>query len=160
MNNYINNQTNNTNSNMVNYVVKPGDNLWNIAKQYNTTIEDIVNYNNLDSTVIYPGQVLLIPQQSPQGIILYQYVTQPDDNISKIAQKYNVSPDDIKYYNDVNALLLAPNQNVVVPLATTYTILEGDTIESILSKLNISLQDLVNLNPEWFKPGQVIIIRE
>ena len=48
-------------NNIINYTVKKGDSLWKIAKSYKTTINDIVNLNNLKSTTIKIGQVLLIP---------------------------------------------------------------------------------------------------
>jgi LysM repeat protein len=45
----------------VHYTVKPGDNLTHIATRFGTTVDAIVRANNLPSTVIYTGQVLVIP---------------------------------------------------------------------------------------------------
>jgi LysM repeat protein len=43
------------------YVVSKGDSLWSIAKRYNTSIEDILEVNDIaDPDVIYPGQKLVI----------------------------------------------------------------------------------------------------
>ncbi|MDR1209476.1 MAG: DUF3794 domain-containing protein [Clostridiales bacterium] len=43
------------------YVVCKGDSLWSIAKRYNTSIEDILEVNDIaDPNVIYPGQKLVI----------------------------------------------------------------------------------------------------
>lgn len=43
------------------YVVQKGDTLWNIAKKYNTSIDDIVMVNDIENPDrIYPGQRLLI----------------------------------------------------------------------------------------------------
>ncbi len=42
------------------YIVKEGDSLWNIAKKYCTTIDDIVRVNGLDSQEINPGMKLLV----------------------------------------------------------------------------------------------------
>jgi hypothetical protein len=48
-------------SSMTVYVVQPGDNLWTIAKKYNTSIDDLVSVNGLDSTnKIAPGLKLLV----------------------------------------------------------------------------------------------------
>lgn len=57
------------NKGTVKYVVKPGDTLYLIARQHNTTVAEIKKANGLASDIIYPGQVLLIPkgQQSPPG---------------------------------------------------------------------------------------------
>jgi hypothetical protein len=43
------------------YVVQPGDNLWKIAKKYNTSIDEIVDVNEIENQdKIFPGQKLLI----------------------------------------------------------------------------------------------------
>jgi LysM repeat protein len=42
------------------YVVKPGDNLFRIALRYGTTVHRIMVANNCYSTLIVPGQVLII----------------------------------------------------------------------------------------------------
>lgn len=43
------------------YTVKKGDTLWNIAKKYHTTVEDIVKINKIENPdLIYPCQRLLI----------------------------------------------------------------------------------------------------
>lgn len=43
------------------YVVQKGDTLWNIAKRYHTTVEDITQLNEIENPdKIYPGQKLLI----------------------------------------------------------------------------------------------------
>ena len=45
------------------YIVKKGDTLWNIAKKYGSTIENIVRTNGIDDeNKIYPGQKLFIPR--------------------------------------------------------------------------------------------------
>ncbi len=44
------------------YTVKPGDVLWKIAKQFNTTWEKLAEYNKLKNpNLIFPNQVILIP---------------------------------------------------------------------------------------------------
>ncbi len=48
---------------MVGYIVKPGDTLWKIAKRYHTTVSAIMDVNNLESDLIYPGDHLLIVKE-------------------------------------------------------------------------------------------------
>lgn len=43
------------------YEVREGDNLWTLARRYNTTIDAIQEANRLRRSVIYPGQELTIP---------------------------------------------------------------------------------------------------
>ena len=44
----------------VNYTVNPGDTLYSIARDYNTTVNNIKNKNNLTSDLLLVGQTLLI----------------------------------------------------------------------------------------------------
>ena len=55
------NQTNNNNNNYINYTVKSGDSLYQIALRYKTTVNDIKNLNNLTSNNLSIGQTLKIP---------------------------------------------------------------------------------------------------
>jgi len=43
------------------YTVKSGDNLWDIARMFGTTVPEIVQINNWGSTIIHPGDKLIIP---------------------------------------------------------------------------------------------------
>ncbi|WP_352419504.1 LysM peptidoglycan-binding domain-containing protein, partial [Proteiniborus sp.] len=44
------------------YVVKPGDVLWKIAKQFGLVWEKLAEFNNLKNPhLIFPGQEILIP---------------------------------------------------------------------------------------------------
>jgi len=49
-----------TNNNSITYTVKKGDSLYSIARQYNTTVNDIKNKNNLTSNNLSIGQKLII----------------------------------------------------------------------------------------------------
>lgn len=43
------------------YRVRPGDSLWAIARRTETSVETLKSANDLDSSTIQPGQVLVIP---------------------------------------------------------------------------------------------------
>ena len=47
------------------YVVQPGDTLYSIAQKFNVSMEEIIRLNNISRPdLVYPGQRLLIPQQT------------------------------------------------------------------------------------------------
>ena len=56
-------ENNNSNPSMIVYIVKEGDTIWDIAKKYKTTMQDIINVNNLDNgDEIFVGEKLFIPR--------------------------------------------------------------------------------------------------
>jgi len=48
---------------IIGYVVKKGDNLWKIAKKYYTTVDNIMNINNLEDDRVKEGDKLIIVKQ-------------------------------------------------------------------------------------------------
>jgi len=48
-------------SNAAQYTIKPGDNLWSIARQHNTTVANIKEINKMSSNKLDVGQKLQVP---------------------------------------------------------------------------------------------------
>ena len=74
---------------LVPYTVRQGNTLFGIAQFFQTSVEDILKYNNIQNpSMIYVGQTLQIPAGSAE---LDYYVTRPGDSLWTIAQKYNTT---------------------------------------------------------------------
>ena len=84
-------ETPSTSGEFINYTVKAGDSLYKIAKEYNTTVNAIMNVNNLTSNALQVGQVLKIPtttnQEETKDYI--NYTVKSGDSLYKIANNYN-----------------------------------------------------------------------
>jgi membrane-bound lytic murein transglycosylase D len=87
----------------VSHVVRKGDSLYIIAKQYGTTTKKIQELNNLRSTTLYKGQVLTIfpgKEQPPPAIDgLATYEVRPGDSPFVIARRHNMPLDRLLYLN-------------------------------------------------------------
>lgn len=46
--------------------VEKGDNLWNIANDHNTTVDELVKINELNNTIIHPKQTLNVGKEEPE----------------------------------------------------------------------------------------------
>lgn len=89
------------------YTVKKGDNLTQIAKVSNTTVDLLSQINGLDKDeYIYEGQTLLVPKS---GISLY--ITKTGDTIDDVANYFDAPTTDIIYSN--NSIYLLPGQLIV-----------------------------------------------
>ena len=93
------------NGQAVNHIVRKGDSLYIIAKQYGTTTKKIQELNNLRTTTLYKGQILTIfagkPQPPPAVDGLATYRVRPGDSPFVIAKRHNMPLDRLLYLNQL-----------------------------------------------------------
>lgn len=78
------------------YIVKQGDNMYEIAKRYNVSVDDLLMLNGLEKDAyIYPNQELLVPRPG-MGI----YVTRENDTINSVVNRLGISPADLIRRNE------------------------------------------------------------
>jgi len=131
------------------YVVKQGDSLYKIAKEYGVTVNELLNANGLKNALIYPNQVLIIPLNNNGEIYFVEYVVKENDTLEGIANKYKISIKDLDNYNNLEKIYLASDQVLTVPnKARTHKVVATDTIDYILRKYDMTLEELVNLNED------------
>ena len=94
------------------YTVKRGDNLWNISRRYNTTIQLIVQINGIKNpNLIYPGQVLKILANNNNSTSELVYVVKRGDNLWNISRRYGVTVNYLARLNNIkNPNLIYPGQ--------------------------------------------------
>lgn len=93
------------------YVVKKGDSLWLIAKNNNTTVDEIIDLNNLSSINLQIGDQLLIPKQTTNKT----YIVQKGDTLWSIARANNITVDELKSLNNLTSNLLSLGQQLILP---------------------------------------------
>lgn len=96
----------------VTYTVKSGDNLYSIARKYNTSVSEIVRLNNLNGTSLSIGQKLLIPSSNASSSTAY--TVQKGDSLYSIARKFNTTVDSIKSKNNLKSNLLNIGQILII----------------------------------------------
>ena len=139
------------------YVVKKGDSLYKIAKEYNTTPEAIKNANNLATETIYPNQVLFIPLRGNSGM----YQTVEGDTLRVVFEKLGLNLNCIKCYEPMLDILLIPNQVIETVHKNSGKMItySGETIEEFLTNNEIDAMHLLKLNKNnWLMPGTSVRI--
>lgn len=135
------------------YIVQPGDTLFKIANNYDTTISDIIDLNNLSTTILTPGQTLLLPNKNENTE--NTYIVKAGDTLYSIADKYNVTIDDIISSNNLTSTTLNIGKKLIIPTSilepvpttpSTYTVVPGDTLYSIARRFNTTVDELKFLN--------------
>lgn len=80
------------------YVVRPGDSVWSIARNFGVTPESIISANGLGSSPdLVVGQTLVIPSMERA------YRVQMGDTIWSIARRFGVSVDSIAALNNIES---------------------------------------------------------
>lgn len=166
------------------YVVRSGDTLSGIATRFGTTVNILVQLNNIaNPNLIYPGEVLKLPisDSIESGATSNQqsstYVIQSGDTLSEIAQKFGTT---VQYLARINGIT---NQNLIYPgkvlriqssgvseqqmntdnnknFIGLVVVQVGDTLSGIAARYNTTVQNIVNLNdlnnPNLIYPGQTL----
>lgn len=155
--NYLNNCYNN----MIQYVVKPGDSLYMIAKENNTTVDKLKQINHLYSNLIYPNQILFVPPIEDKSNCNNTYITSNGESLKDILVKFNINMNDITSYNDIDKLRLEGNQMLLIEKNNLdkYIVKPNQKIEDILSTFNMSPLEFLKANEKLILiPGKEIIV--
>lgn len=117
------------------YTVKPGDILWNIAQKYGTTVQKLVELNNIRNAYdLYVGRKLIVPLKETEPV-----GEKPENN----DQNNNSQNQDYLPY-------------------TFYRVQKGDRIWQIAQNFGIKTSALINFNNlknvNDIKEGEVLVI--
>ncbi|WMW53316.1 peptidoglycan endopeptidase LytF [Bacillus subtilis] len=133
------------------YTVKSGDSLWKIANNYNLTVQQIRNINNLKSDVLYVGQVLKLTGKASSGSssssssssnassgTTTTYTVKSGDSLWVIAQKFNVTAQQIREKNNLKTDVLQVGQKLVISGKASSSSSSGssNTTSSTSAKIN------------------------
>ncbi|MBP3840918.1 MAG: LysM peptidoglycan-binding domain-containing protein [Bacilli bacterium] len=149
------------------YTVKSGDSLYNIARRYETTVDEIIKLNKLSTINLSIGQKLLVPETDESVTRLPSYINyrvQKGDSLWSIAKKYNTTVNDILKDNNLNSSALSIGQNLKIRTTgavaveecygeefisqdvITYTVKKGDSLWKIANQFDTSVQNIKNKN--------------
>ena len=138
------------------YIVKKGDSLWSISNKYGITVNDLKQYNNLNTNLISVGQILKIPEVSND-----YYIVKKGDSLYSISKKFNTTVNEIKQLNNLTNNLLSINQKLLIPNTNKYIVVKGDSLWSISKKFNTTVDSIKmknNLTSNVINIGQVLLI--
>ena len=128
----------------VTHKVKSGDNLYTVAKKYHVSVDQLKNLNNLSSTKLKLGQILVVKKERdtvaapsvnrvPEADLtavendgeFIEYRPKKGDTIDKIASKFNIDKEDILESNNISGKKLP--KVVLIP-----KIIEVDDSEELI----------------------------
>ena len=131
------------------YTVKAGDSLWKIAKENNTTVDEIKKLNNLKSNNLVVGQTLKLSEKTNDSD---KYIVMSGDSLWKIANQYGLTVNQLKQLNNLTSDNLEIGQelkiknNMAKDETNIYTVKAGDSLWKIASQYGLTVNQLKQLN--------------
>jgi len=110
------------------YKVKSGDALGKIASRHGVSISQLRSWNNLNSSLIKVGQILIIHTGKEQSTVTSSalalnevsasssktYTVQPGDSLWIISKKHSLTIEQIKRLNNLNSTNIKPGQRLII----------------------------------------------
>lgn len=154
------------------HFVKQGETLFDIARAYNITVDDIFKSNQYARDGIRSGNVLKIQadqiesssapeSQKPKDEYFY-HIVKKQETLYGLSKKYNVEIAAIQKLNPDSGIDLKEGATIKIPYAkedkpalqlpasgniTSHTIIAGETLYGIAKNYNITTGEIINANP-------------
>ena len=148
------------------YTVQRGDTLYSIARKFNTTVNGLISLNNLTNTNLSIGQLIKLPQGKEQTDY-DTYTVEDGDSLYSIANKFNISVNDLIDFNALPTTILTVGETIRIPKGSVpnkenvYIVKPGDTLYRIANTYGVNVNDLItanNLTSNILTIGQELVI--
>ncbi len=136
----------------ITYTVQAGDSLGDIARRHNVNADELAAHNGISNpNEIMPGQVLAIPNPTPQPggaevLEVTTYIVRAGDTLASIAAFYDVPVFQLAAFNTLaDPYVILPGDILEIPL-DGHVVTEGETLDGIAKQYTVSLDGLIALN--------------
>lgn len=160
--------------------VKSGDTLFSIARQYDISVEQLREWNDLGGDGLSAGQMLVVRSpQEDEGVV---HNVEAQETLFSLSKQYGVSIAEIQTWNNLAGNSLSTGQQLVIYPGesqpegsgelevednrqnnTYYTVKSGDSLYRIAREHNMTVEEIRQLNDlesDNLSVGQQLTVRE
>lgn len=145
------------------YTIKKGDTLTSLAKQFNTTVDNLMNINSYEPVEpLIENQKIIVPNNSRELFEIYKI--KPGDTMYSIAKMTNSNLDDLLNLNGLKeGEYIYPNEEILIPSKGTKFLItkDGDTVSSVVEELGTNeLQLRLQNDAIYLRPEQLLVYKK
>lgn len=139
-----------SNNNFIEYRVRSGDTLGNMAEYFGTDVRSIRNLNGIagNGDVIIVGDILKIPAQ------YFDYTVVSGDTLQELSTRFGTTIGKIMLFNRLTNHIIYVGQKLHIPhvsqapkvIFTTHTVKQGENCWSISINYGIPVRELLEVN--------------
>ena len=142
------------------YTIKKGDTLESIARSYHTSVDNILDLNNVRYlSDLRVGNEIVVPEE--KEMYFNTYLIEKGDNLYSIARRYNINPSLLAALNGLNMDdYIYPNQEILIPKNnfSYYITKQGDTLDTVATMFKTNTQNLMKDNKTiYLSEGQILV---
>lgn len=143
------------------YIVQAKDNYYKISRQFNLTQKQLFALNpGLETSGLKPGEAIRISESDS--------ITGSSSNSIKIEDNYQNNTASAPATQTINETVSEPVKSASAATSSeddfvTYTVQSGDTMFGIMNRFNVTLDQLISLNPnlaDGLKAGMTLKIKK
>lgn len=129
-----------------NYHVQPGDSLYKIAARYGTSVAALQKNNGLETTDLYPGQVLSLSRRRTVSNN-NTYMVRPGDSLVMIAKRNQISLGDLQEANNLSVNYVTTGQHLTIPAPyRSHQVQTGESLYLISRKYGVTVEAIQQVN--------------
>ncbi|TVR17611.1 MAG: LysM peptidoglycan-binding domain-containing protein [Balneolaceae bacterium] len=96
----------------IEHIVRQGETLFSISREYDVTVGELREWNNLQSDDLRPGQVLILRPLNREGSITHR--VQAGESLFAISREYGVTIAEIQQWNNLSGTSLEAGRELVI----------------------------------------------
>ena len=137
------------------HTVQKSETLYSISKQYNVSVDQIKEWNNLSSNDLSLRQEIIVSQPTKaSNQTSKHHVVASGETLYSISKKYNVTVEQLKTLNTLSSESLSLGQKLIISGSkkedtdkeAVHTVSSGETLYSISQDHSMTVEELIKRN--------------
>lgn len=125
------------------YQVESGDTMWNVAKKFNLSLDELKWLNGFSDNLLRTGDMIKVKKPKKD----LQYIVGSGENLYQISKKFDVEIEELMEYNQMKSNLIQIGQIIKIPEKhLKHIVHEGENLYQISKYYQKDVGELIEKN--------------